>query len=152
MNANGTATGILADVKIDVKLKLAALWTSVLFLMIYVDYFGLYIPGFVENIIAGEVGHTGIQVTQLFLVSAMTLMMIPSLMIFLSLALKPGANRWTNIIAGTFKLVVVLALAVGETWGYYIFASIVEAALFSLIIRYAWKWPRQEEQDVTEAL
>lgn len=152
MNANGTATGILADVRIDVKLKLAALWTSVLFLMIYVDYFALYVPGFVENIIAGEVGHTGIQVTQLFLVSAMTLMMIPSLMIFLSLALKPAANRWTNIIAGTFKLVVVLALAVGETWGYYIFASIVEAALFVLIIRYAWKWPRQEEQDVTEAL
>ena len=52
------------------------------------DYFGLFIPGVMEKITEGEVAHAGIQITQVFLLAVITLMMMPSLMIFLSLALK----------------------------------------------------------------
>jgi hypothetical protein len=65
-------------------------------------------------------------------------------MIFLSLALPAKANRWTNIIVGIFNIVVGVAGLIGETWAYYIFATIVEVVLLLLIVWYAWKWPKQE--------
>ena len=144
MNSNKKTAAILEDPKINIKIKLSGLWASILFLFIYVDYFGLYIPGVMEKIIEGEVAHTGIQVTQIFLLIVIALMMIPSLMIFLSLALKAKVNRLTNIIVGIFKIVVVVAGIIGETWIYYIFASVVELVLLSLVVWYAWKWPTHE--------
>jgi len=144
MNVNNNTANILEDPKINIKIKLAGLWASVMFIFIYVDYFGLYIPGFMEKIIEGEVGHTGIEITQVFLLLVIILMIIPSLMIFLSLALKAKANRLTNIIAGIFKIVVVVGGMIGETWVYYIFASIVELVLLSIIVWNAWKWPKQK--------
>jgi hypothetical protein len=106
------------------------------------DYFGLYIPGHIEKIIAGEV-HV-FQITQLFLFTAMTLMMIPSLMVFLSIALKAKANRWVNIIVGILQIVINIGMAIGESYAFYIFGTIVEVVLLSLIVWYAWKWPKQE--------
>ena len=100
MNSNKKTARILEDVKVNVKWKISALWAALMFIFIYVDYFGLFIPGVMEKIIEGEVAHTGIQVTQVFLLAVMTLMMIPSLMIFLSLTLPAKANRLTNIIVG----------------------------------------------------
>jgi hypothetical protein len=144
MNSEKKTATILEDPKINIKIKLAGLWASILFLFIYVDYFGLFIPGAMEKIIAGEVAHTGIQITQVFLLAVIILMMIPSLMIFLSLALPAKANRWTNIIVGIFNIVVGVAGLIGETWAYYIFATIVEVVLLLLIVWYAWKWPKQE--------
>ncbi len=135
---------ILKDPKINIKIKLAGLWASLMFIFIYVDYFALYIPGVMEKIIEGKVAHTGIEITQVFLLAVIILMIIPSLMIFLSLALKAKANRLTNIIASIFKIVVVVGALIGEIWIYYIFASIVELVLLSLIVWYAWKWPIQE--------
>ncbi len=144
MNSEKKTATILEDPKINIKIKLAGLWASVMFIFIYVDYFGLYIPGFIEQIIAGEVGHTGIEITQVFLLAVIILMIIPSLMIFLSLALPAKANRLTNIIASIFKIIVVVGGLIGESWAFYIFASIVELVLLSLIVWYAWKWPKQE--------
>jgi hypothetical protein len=144
MNSSKKTTRILEDVKVNVKIKIAGLWASILFLFIYVDYFGLFIPGVMEKIIEGEVAHTGIQVTQIFLLAVIILMMIPSLMIFLSLVLKAKANRLINIIVGIFNIVVVVAGVIGESWIFYIFGSIVEVVLLSLIVWYAWKWPKQE--------
>jgi heme/copper-type cytochrome/quinol oxidase subunit 4 len=135
---------ILKDPKINIKIKLAGLWAAVMFIFIYVDYFALYIPGVMEKIAEGEVAYTGIEITQVFLLAVIILMIIPSLMIFLSLVLKAKANRLTNIIASIFKIVVVVGALIGEIWIYYIFASIVELVLLSLIVWYAWKWPIQE--------
>jgi len=44
----------LKDTEVNVKLKLAALWTSFMFLYIYVDHFHLYMPGSIEEILAGK--------------------------------------------------------------------------------------------------
>lgn len=45
----------LEDIKVCLKLKLAALWASLMFLYIYVDYFHLYMPGKIEDIQTGRV-------------------------------------------------------------------------------------------------
>jgi hypothetical protein len=142
MSANRKTPAILQDAKIPTKIKLSALWIVLMFLFIYVDHFSLFIPGVIENAIAGEVG--GFQVTQVWLVTAMILMVVPSLMIFLSLALPAKVNRWVNIIAGIVYVVVVVGNTIGETWVFYIFASVIEVVLLLLIVVFAWKWPRQE--------
>jgi len=143
MNSEKKTATILEDVKINVKIKLSVLWAALMFLFLYVDYFGLYVPGYLEDVIAGKMGP--FPTTQVALLAATTFMIIPSLMVFLSLTLKPKANRWTNIIVGILFIVAQLSSNfVGEPWAYYIFASIVEVVLLSLIIGYAWKWPKQE--------
>ncbi len=147
MNSEKKTVTILEDVKINIKIKLSALWVAVMFLFLYVDYFTLYVPGVIEDAIAGKMGP--FPTTQVALLAAVTLMIIPSLMVFLSLLLKAKANRWTNIIVGIFHIVIVIAGAMGDAWAYYIFASIVEVVLLSLIVWYAWKWPKHERVEVT---
>jgi len=148
MYSEKKTAAILEDPKINIKIKLSGLWAANLFLFIYVDYFGLYIPGVMGKIIEGEVAHTGIQVSQVFLLAGITLMMIPSLMIFLSLILPAKANRWTNIIVGILQIVVLVSALIGESWVYYIFATIVEVVLLLLIIWFAWRWPKQEHEPI----
>ncbi len=140
MNSDKKTTRILEDVKINVKIKLAALWATVMFIYVYVDIFGFYRPGIIEEIIAGEVA--GIQINQVFLLGALILMIIPSLMVFLSLALPAKVNRWVNIIVGIAYIVVVLSFIPGETYAFYIFGSIVESLLLLLVVWHAWKWPK----------
>jgi hypothetical protein len=146
MNSEKKTATILEDVKINIKIKLSVLWVTVMFLFAYVDIMGKYQTGHIEDIMAGEVA--GFQITQVWILGVIILMAIPSLMVFLSIALKPKVNRWANIIVGILYIIVVLgSFFIGEPpWVYYVFGSIVEAVLLSLIVVYAWKWPKQEGQ------
>ncbi len=133
----------MEDVKINVKIKLAGLWAAVMLLYLYGDVFGFYKPGLIEDIIAREVA--GMQITQVWLLGGAILMAIPSAMVFLSLTLKPKANRWANIILGIVYTVVMLGtMLMPGTWVYYMFLGIVEVVFTLLIVWYAWKWPKQE--------
>lgn len=147
MNSDKKTATILEDMKINVKIKLSAFWITVNLLYIYVDVYSYYIPGEIEKIIAGEVAFTGIEVTQAFLLVVIILMTIPSIMVFLSLILPAKANRWTNISVGVFEIIFVAGGVIGETWAFYIFGSIVEVVLLSLIVWYAWKWPKHERAE-----
>ena len=143
MGSEGKNEGVLEDVKIHVKIKLSALWASVMFLFAYVDIMGKYEPGHLEDAIVGKVA--SFDITQGWLLGVTAMMAIPSLMVFLSVVLKPRVNRWVNIIVAIFKIIVVISsLFIGMPWGYYIFGSAVELCLLALIIWYAVKWPRQE--------
>ncbi len=130
----------LEDIKVGLKLKLAALWTSLMFLIIYIDYFALYMPGTIENILKGRV--FVFDITQGFLLAALTIVTIPALMIFLSVALPAKINRWTNIIIAAVNIPLILFNLAGEAWIHMVFGAVVEVVLLCLIIRYAWKWPR----------
>lgn len=132
----------LEDVKVHLKLKLAALWASLMFLYIYVDYFHLYMPGMIEEIRKGRVFEFNI--TQGFLFASLTSMTIPALMIFLSVALPAKVNRWTNILVAAVFIPYTLLNLVGEAWMHMLFGAAVEVVLLSLIIRYAWNWTRIE--------
>ncbi len=135
-------TNRLEDVKINVKIKLSALWVTVVLIYLYADLYGFFIPGHIEDLIAGEIA--GLQITQGIMLVFMILMVIPSLMVFLSLILKAKANRWINIIVGILQISLVLVSGIESSNSYFIFASSVEAVLLSLIVWYAWKWPTQE--------
>jgi hypothetical protein len=142
MSGSGKRSGVLSDAKVDIKLKLAALWVVVMFLYIYVDHFALFIPGVVENIQAGKV--SVFEINQVWLMASMTFVTIPILMILLSLILKAEANRWLNIIVGILLIVVVVGNTIGEPWIFYIFASVVEVVLLAVIVVSAWKWPDRQ--------
>jgi hypothetical protein len=134
-------TRVLEDTGVNVKLKLAALWTSLMLVYVYADVIGFYKPGAIEGILAGRVWQ--LEITQGWAFSALAMMTIPSLMVFLSLALPAAANRWTSIGVASLFAVISVGNAIGESWvGYFVFAAVVEVALLSLVIRYAWKWPR----------
>jgi len=142
MSTNEKTTRILEDVKVNVKIILSVLWATVMFIYIYVDIFRFFQPGEIENILAGKVWV--FDITQTWALSAMLMMTIPSLMVFLSLILKAKVNRWTNIIMGILHIAIAIANVIGETWAYYIFGGVVEVVLLLLIVWYAWKWPKQE--------
>jgi hypothetical protein len=131
---------MLEDLKINVKFKLSALWVALMFLYLYNDVFGSFRQDQVEKVLSGEIG-----LNQVSLFGAAILMAIPIFMIFLSLSLPAKVNRRVNIIVGiAYAVVLVLVMLVPETWAYYVFYEILEAVCITLIIRYAWKWPKQE--------
>jgi hypothetical protein len=142
MNTQKTSQNELKDFKVSLNLKLATLWASFMFLYIYVDYFHLYMPGSIKDILAGKV--FVFDISYVFLLIAMIFVTIPTLMIFLSAALPANINRWTNVIVATAFIPYMLFNLAGEAWVHMYLAAAVEVALLCLIIRYAWKWPRIE--------
>ena len=142
MNTQKTPQNALEDIKVSLTLKLATLWASFMFLYIYVDYFALYMPGKIEDILKGRV--FVFDITQGFLLAALVSVTIPALMIFLSVALPAKVNRWANIIIAVVYIPYTLFNLAGEAWMHMVFGAVVEVVLLCIIIRYAWKWPRIE--------
>lgn len=142
MNTQKTPQNALEEIKVCLKLKLAALWASFMFLYIYVDYFHLFMPGALEDLLAGKV--FVFEITQAFLLVVLATVTIPALMIFLSVALPAKVNRWANIIIAAVFIPFTLFNLAGEAWMHMVFGAVVEVVLLCLIIRYAWKWPRIE--------
>lgn len=142
MNTQTNQQNHLAEFTLNIRLKLAGLWTALMFLYIYVDYFHLYMPGSLADISAGKV--FTFQISQTFLLVTMVSMAIPALMIYLSIALPAKVNRITNLIVATLFIPYTLFNLAGEAWIHMYFAAVVEVALLLLIIRDALKWPRVE--------
>lgn len=134
----------LADYKVNVKIKLGILWASVTFLYIYGDYFELYVPGKVQGIINGN----SMLDNPVKLFAASLLLAIPSLMIGLSILLKPSLNKWLNIVFGLFFTAIMLLIAVTSISGwraFYAFYAVLESVLTALIVRTAFNWPKQTD-------
>ena len=137
MNTQKATQNTLEYNTVTLKLKLAALWTSFMFLYVYVDYFGLFMPGKIQDILAGKV--FTFDISQIFLLVVMILVAIPAFMIFLSVALPNRFNRWINpVIAGLFIPYMLFNL-VGEAWPHMYFAAALEVVHLILIMRYARK-------------
>ncbi len=110
------------------RIKISALWAALLFVYGYVDIFGLYRPDVRADIEAGQIG--GFTLNQLFLLATTIYVVIPSLMVFLTLVLRPRVNRIANIALGIIYALTIVAGAIGE-WNYYIFASVIEVGLLA---------------------
>ena len=141
MNSSTNSTP-MEDVRINVKMKLAALWVAMMLLYIYADILSFFRPGQIEEVMQGRMGP--LPVTQGSLLAASLLMIIPAVMVFLSLTLKPVVNRWTNITLGALYTLVNISNVMGETWAYYITFGVVEIVLSLLIVWYAWRWTNPE--------
>ena len=138
--ADRSTAPVFEDIRVHVRFKLFALWTSVMFCYIYGDYFELYQPGKLPAMLAGRTALGA--VSQGALLGMAAVMAIPSLMGFLSLVLPPTLSRWLNIAFGVIYT-VIMVLVIQGGWHFYIFFGIIEIALTSLIVWYAWRWPRQ---------
>lgn len=134
-----TQLGRFEDVEVGVRLKIASLWIAMLFLFAYGDIFGFFAPGRIEEIQGGRI--SGTEITQTFLLAVSAFIAIASAMVFLTLVVRPAANRWVNIVVATLYIVSIVASMFGED-AYFVFLSLAEIAMLSLVIWYAWTWPQ----------
>ncbi len=135
------STTELHDPPVPVRAKLAAAWASFMFFYIYVDYLHLYKPGVVDDILAGVVFE--FDISQTFVVSSLTLVGIPALMILLSMTLPARANRTLNLVVASLYIPVSAFNVVGESWiFFYGLGVVVEVIILAFILRSAWTWPR----------
>lgn len=144
MRTRQSTTTTLEDQPIPVRAKLAAAWTSFMFLYVYVDILAFYKPGTVDDILVGVVWEFAI--TQTWAIMALTLLAIPIFMVVLSMTLPARANRITNLIVASVQVPFAAFNAVGEVGGpwvyFYVFGVALEVIVLALILRYAWTWPR----------
>ena len=129
--------------RMPVQAKLAAAWTSFMFLYIYVDYLALYKPGVIDDIRSGVVHDFDTGPT--FVALALTLIAIPSLMILLSTTLPARANRATNLVVASLQIPLMVFNAAGASWDwafYYGLTIGIEVLILAFILRSAWTWPR----------
>lgn len=131
----------LHDPPVPVRAKLAAAWTSFMFLYIYVDFFNLYKPGVLDDILNGAVWE--FDISQALLTAFLALIAIPSLMVMLSMTLPARVNRAANLVVASLYIPVSVFNGVGESWTYFYGLSIgLEVLLLAFILRSAWTWPR----------
>jgi hypothetical protein len=132
----------MEDIKVNTKIKLSALWVSMMLLYIYADILSLFRPGQVQEMLDGRMGP--FPVSEGSLLTASILMIIPAMMVFLSLILNAKVNRGVNILFGLLYTLVNISNLIGETWVYYLLFGVVEIMCTGMIIWHAWKWPKQE--------
>ncbi len=131
----------LEDFKVNVRIKISALWTAVMFCYIYGDYFELYVPKKVEGILNGQ----NMLDSPVKLFTATFILAIPALMIFLSLMLNPKLTKWLNIAVGLFFTLFTLFVgisSISEWRMFYLFLSIIESSITTIIIWQVWAWKK----------
>ena len=134
---------MLENSKINIKIKLAALWTSVTLCYLYGDYFELYTPDKINSLISGENNLD----SPIKLLIASILLAISSVMVATSIILKPKINRILNIIFGTLFTIMMILIGVystNEWYLFYVFLAFLESIISALIVWYAWKWPKEK--------
>lgn len=153
MRSQGSESMALEDPKVPVRLKLAAAWTSFMFLYIYVDYLALYKPGFLDELLAGNVHE--FETGPTFVSLGLTLIAIPSLMILLSATLPARVNRTVNLVVAALYTPVSIYNAAGESWSYSYFYGLsigLEVLILAFILRSAWTWPRTSAPSMPELI
>jgi Family of unknown function (DUF6326) len=131
------------DPRIPVQAKLAAGWTSLMYLVLYIDYFHLYQPGEIDGIRGGNIfvfDISGNLLTIFFVLVA-----TPALMVLLSLTLPARLNRATNLVAASLWIPFCVFNAAGATPDYALYYGVtigVEVLILAFILRAAWTWPR----------
>jgi hypothetical protein len=141
MTIRTNTPNLLDNPPIPVQAKLAAAWTSFMFLYVYVDILNFFKPGVIEDILDGRVFE--FDLSQTFSTTALTLVAIPILMVVLSMTLPARVNRIANLIVAALYVPVTAFNAVGESWLFFYGLSIgLEVLLLAFILRSAWTWPR----------
>ena len=133
----------LYEEQIPVKIKLAALWTAVMFCYVYGDYFELYVPHKVQGLITGD--NMLDSPVKVFVASIVAI--LPGLMICGAVFLRAKPNRMLNLVLGTAY--TALMLLVGSlslsTWRtFYVFLSLLESVLTAIFVWQAWHWKQSE--------
>lgn len=134
----------LEDSRVPVQAKLAAAWTSFMFLYVYVDVLNFYKPGVVDGILNGLVWRFDVSPTLLTVM--LVSVSIPALMVVLSMTLPARVNRVTNLVVAWLYIPYSVFNAAGATWEWTFFYGIsigLEVLLLAFILRSVWIWPRR---------
>ena len=139
---------MLLDRKVITKSKLAAHWGCLMSLYIYADYFELKTPGKIEEVMNQKtpIG----DVTPGLLVIFSLILIVPSLMIVLSVILKPKINKWLNIGVAliwalmSISIIVLEINTIGGWYSFYMLYQFAELFVFGSIIWYAWRWEKMK--------
>ncbi len=136
----------LTNYKVNTKIRLASLWTTLMFLYIYADYFRLMTPEKLEKMmkLKTPMGPTSPSLLVIFSV----ILIIPALMIFLSVFLKPQINKWLNIVIAILYAsmsILIIVSSIGNEWQtFFVIFNFIEILIFAIILTQAFKWPRME--------
>ena len=152
MTIRTNTSNLLDNPPVSVQAKIAAAWTSFMFLYIYVDLFNLYKPGVVDGILNGLIWRFDISSTLLtiFLVSVS----IPALMVVLSMTLPARVNRATNLVVASLLIPYSAFNAAGATWEWAFFYGLsigIEVLILAFILRSAWTSPQRTASSATRA-
>src|SRR4030067_2600513 len=124
---------------VNVRVKISALWASMIFIFAYVDLFSFYRSDVRADIEAGEI--FGFTINQSFLLATTAYVVIPALMVFGALILRPRINRVVNIALSVVYALTIVGGAIGE-WNYYLLGSAIEVVLLAGGAHYAWTSPK----------
>ena len=111
---NPLSRSALEELRMPVQAKLAAAWTSLMFFVIYIDYFHLYQPGAIDQIRGGGIFKFDISPTLLTIF--LVVIGIPALMVVLSMTLPARVNRATNLVVASLYIPVMVFNAAGASW------------------------------------
>ena len=142
MNPSKSTAGMMLDVRII----LSVLWIARLLSGLQGDTYRLSDPVALQSILANN---GAVVVTNELLLIMSIIFVVPTFMSFLTLILKYPAVRWVNLAIGLFLAVfdlvfLVLALFQWRSTGYEIVWSTAYLVCTTLIVWYAWRWPKQE--------
>ena len=127
----------------DKKVLLSTIWIFVMLNYLYCDVMTLMDPVMLKQFMTGDFGT--IQMDENFLLGAAIMMEIPIAMVLLSRVLKYKANRLANIIAGSFKtILMIVTMFMGMPSKYYLFFGSIEIVTTIVIVWLAWNWKNAE--------
>lgn len=129
------------DFRPPTNLKLSLLWASLMFCYVYGDYFGLYAPGKLLRMNAGEMGGFG-QISPGALAAIAMMMALPALMVALSILLPALLVRWLNITLGLIYSAIMLLTMVQGAPPFYLVLGAIEIVVCLAIVLIAIRWPR----------
>lgn len=143
MTLSTNAANQLDNPPVPVRAKLAAAWTSFMFLYVYVDILNFYKPGVVDGILNGLVWRFDVSSTLLTVMLASVA--IPAVMVMLSMTLPARVSRVVNLVVASLYIPYSVFNAAGATWEWAFFYALsigIEVLLLAFILRSAWTWPR----------
>ena len=128
--------------------RLSVLWLTIAIGTAAAFLLGLFTPGTIEDVMAGEWG--GTELSEGMLVGFAFFFIIPMVVAILCLTLNGSANRWLNFVLGILWILWFIFEMVGQATGgeavYIAMWLLWVAALViaAYIVYFAWKLPTQE--------
>ena len=121
----------------DPRALLSMLWVFTVLNFFARDIHELGRPGMLEQVMSGTID--GVRITEALMLLGGVMIEIPILMAVLALLLPRSINRWANVGAGIFTMLIIVANNLRPDLDNVFFMSIQLVALLA-IVRIAWRW------------
>ena len=125
------------ETPVETRVRLSALWTTVMLLVAFVDLFSLYRADVRANIEAGQM--FVFEIGETFLLGVIVYVAVPTLMIALSVLLPRRVVRPLTLVIAPLFAVTIVGGAVGEM-GYYVLGSAIELVLLAVVMVISVRW------------